>query len=132
MILIQRGVFSLIGDQAIRFREQADEEVQFLDLGAAWKERVGLPFVYALWLIRRDYPGEKEVAIALRSLAKRNLENLDELIAKQPQSRQAFCEFYFRQCLHFVLGRKKNRVSKNLLNYASSKGCSRSCRSLHG
>ena len=94
----------LIGDQAIRFREEADEKVQFLDLGAAWTETVGLPFVYALWLIRPDFAGEKETANALRSLAKQNLENLSELIANQPQTRRAFCEFYFRQCLRFTFG----------------------------
>ena len=44
-----RGLL-LIGDQAIHFREQADEKVRFLDLGAAWNERTGLPFVYAFGL----------------------------------------------------------------------------------
>lgn len=28
-----------------------------LDLGAAWKEQTGLPFVYAAWLAREDAPG---------------------------------------------------------------------------
>jgi chorismate dehydratase len=96
-----RGLL-LIGDQAIRFREEADENVQFFDLGTGWNEQVRLPFVYALWLIRRDYPGEKEVASALRSLAEKNLENLNELIARQPEVRRTFCEFYFRQCLRFT------------------------------
>jgi len=96
-----RGLL-LIGDQAIRFREQADQSVKFLDLGAAWNEMVGLPFVYALWLIRRDYDRATEVANALRSLAEKNLENLNELIAKQPESRRTFCDFYFRECLRFT------------------------------
>jgi len=96
-----RGLL-LIGDQAIRFREEADENVQFFDLGTGWNEQVRLPFVYALWLIRRDYPGEKEVASALRSLAEKNLENLNELIARLPEVRRTFCEFYFRQCLRFT------------------------------
>ncbi len=97
----------LIGDQAIRFREQAGGKIQFLDLGADWEERTKLPFVYALWLIRRDYPGGEEVANALRSLARKNLENLDEVIAEQPESRRAFCEFYFRQCLRFSFGEEE-------------------------
>jgi chorismate dehydratase len=92
----------LIGDQAIRFREEADEQVQFLDLGAAWTDRVGLPFVYALWLIQPEFPRAKEVADALRSLARQNLENLGALIAKQPHSQRSFCELYFRKCLRFA------------------------------
>jgi chorismate dehydratase len=99
----------LIGDQAIRFREEAAEKVQFFDLGAAWTETVGLPFVYALWLIRPDFAGEKELANALRSLAIENLEKLSELIANQPQPRQAFCEFYFRQCLRFTFDEEEKR-----------------------
>jgi chorismate dehydratase len=99
----------LIGDQAIRFREKADEKIQILDLGAAWREATGLPFVYALWLIRPDYPAQQEIAAALRALARANLENLDRVIAAQPESRRAFCEFYFSQCLRFSFGEEEKR-----------------------
>ncbi len=99
----------LIGDQAIRFREQAGAEVQILDLGAAWRGATGLPFVYALWLIRPACPAREEVATALRALAEANLENLDRVIAAQPESKRAFCEFYFRQCLRFSLGEEEKR-----------------------
>jgi chorismate dehydratase len=43
----------LIGDQAIRFRQQHRDEFNFWDLGEQWNKLVGLPFVYALWLARR-------------------------------------------------------------------------------
>ena len=94
----------LIGDQAIRFRQQSDERCQFLDLGAAWKEQTGQPFVYALWLIRPDYIAKEEIAEALRSLGKANLENLASVIAAQPVTERAFCEFYFSDCLRFSFG----------------------------
>ncbi|HEX4665652.1 MAG TPA: menaquinone biosynthesis protein [Chthoniobacterales bacterium] len=99
----------LIGDQAIRFREKAPDEMQILDLGAAWREATGLPFVYALWLIRPDYPAKKAIADSLRTLARTNLENLEDLIAAEPEATRAFCEFYFRQCLRFSLGEDEKR-----------------------
>lgn len=91
----------LIGDQAIDFRKAADPQNQFLDLGAAWKQLTGRPFVYALWLIRPDFAGKSEIAEALRSLGKTNRDNLDAVITAQPQAERAFCEFYFRDCLRF-------------------------------
>jgi chorismate dehydratase len=97
----------LIGDQAIRFREQADARVRFLDLGAAWKEKTGLPFVYALWLIHPDFPAKAEIASALRSLGKTNLQNLDRVIAAQLPADRDFCEFYFRRCLRFSFGEEE-------------------------
>lgn len=99
----------LIGDQAIQFREKADDEVQIFDLGAAWREATGLPFVYALWLIRPDYLAKKAIAESLRALARANLGNLKELVAEEPEPKRAFCEFYFRQCLRFSLGEDEKR-----------------------
>jgi chorismate dehydratase len=99
----------LIGDQAIRFRREAGPEIQFLDLGADWKALTGLPFVYALWLIRADFPEKAEVAEALRSLGKANRANLDPIIAAQPEAERAFCEFYFRDCLHFSFEEQEKR-----------------------
>jgi chorismate dehydratase len=94
----------LIGDQAIRFRQQSGGRHQFLDLGAGWKARMKTPFVYALWLIHPDYPEKEEIAEALRSLGKANLANLEALIAVQPEKDRAFCDFYYRECLRFGFG----------------------------
>lgn len=94
----------LIGDQALRFRTRSGGRHRFLDLGAAWREQTGLPFVYALWLIRSDYSSKTQLAEALRSLGRQNLDHLDALIAAQPEADRAFCEFYYRDCLRFAFG----------------------------
>lgn len=41
----------IIGDPAIAFRHQ-HPECELLDLGSAWKEATGLPFVFAVWAMR--------------------------------------------------------------------------------
>jgi chorismate dehydratase len=107
-IRAERGLL-LIGDQAIRFRQQSRGRHQFLDLGAEWKKATGKPFVYALWLVRPDCDGKLAVAEALRSLGQNNVENLRALIAAQPESIREFCEFYFRECLRFAFGEEEKR-----------------------
>src|SRR5206468_3503618 len=70
----------LIGDQAIRFRQEYANEFSFWDLGKQWQKPVGLPFVYALWLIRPEVADPKQIANRLRALRNENLDNLDHLI----------------------------------------------------
>lgn len=94
----------LIGDQAIRFRQQSKRRHHLLDLGAEWKVRMKTPFVYALWLIHPDYAEKSKIAGALRSLGKQNLDHLDTLVAVQPEADRAFCKSYYRDCLRFNFG----------------------------
>jgi chorismate dehydratase len=45
--------FLAIGDEALRYGRHPAYPYR-MDLGAAWKELTGLPFVYALWVVRRQ------------------------------------------------------------------------------
>ncbi len=102
-ITSERGQL-LIGDQALRFRAESDGRHRYFDLGAGWQEQQKHPFVYALWLIRPEYPEKEKIAAALRSLGEKNLANLAAVIAAQPEVDPAFCEFYYRECLRFAFG----------------------------
>ena len=44
-----------IGDQALKRRSTGEFKYRY-DLGAAWKELTGLPFVFAEWVVRSDVP----------------------------------------------------------------------------
>jgi chorismate dehydratase len=72
----------LIGDQAIYVRGEYAHEFSFWDLGEQWQKFVGLPFVYALWLIRPEVADPKQIANLLRALRDTNLANLDNLVAE--------------------------------------------------
>src|SRR5213075_3491391 len=72
----------IIGDQAISFRQTHASGFRFWDLGEQWKKLTGLPFVYALWLIRPEVADAKSVAQQLRALRDENLTNLDDLIGE--------------------------------------------------
>ncbi len=53
----------LIGDAALRARN-AHGASHVLDLGAAWQEWTGLPFVYAVWAVRSTLPLEEKQRLA--------------------------------------------------------------------
>jgi chorismate dehydratase len=117
----------LIGDQAVRFRQQYANEFSFWDLGEEWKKPVGLPFVYALWLIRPEVGDPKRIANRLRNLRDGNLANLDDLIAElvagvadpgpQKELTHEFLSRYYREHLRFSFGEKEKeglRIFANL------------------
>jgi chorismate dehydratase len=94
----------LIGDQAIRFRQEHANEFQFWDLGEQWKKQIGLPFVYALWLVRPEVVDPKSIADRLRTLRDHNLANIDNLIADEKELDRSFCDRYYREHLRFSFG----------------------------
>ncbi len=117
----------LIGDQAIRFRQQYANEFSFWDLGEQWQKTVGLPFVYALWLIRPEVGDPKQIANRLRNLRDGNLATLDNLIAdalaggddpgRRKEVNWEFLSRYYREHLRFTFGEKEKeglRVFANL------------------
>lgn len=96
----------LIGDQAIRFRQQKPQHAVW-DLGKEWDAVAHLPFVFALWLIRPEGSDAKEIADTLRQLRARNLHNLDDLVSSQTQVSAEFCRKYYREHLFFDFGERE-------------------------
>jgi len=99
----------LIGDQAIRFRQQHGNEFQFWDLGENWQKLVGLPFVYALWLVRPEVVDPKSIADRLRALRDQNLANIENLIAAEKEFDRGFCGRYYREHLRFSFGEREKK-----------------------
>jgi len=104
----------IIGDQAIRFREEQGNKFNYWDLGEAWKDLVNLTFVYAPWLIRPEVARPKDVADRLRARCDENLARLDALIAEEKEFERAFCARYYRQNLRFAFG---DREKEGLLAF---------------
>ena len=99
----------LIGDQAIRFRQQHGNEFQFWDLGENWQKLAGLPFVYALWLVRPEVVDPKSIADRLRALRDQNLANIENLIAAENEFDRGFCDRYYREHLRFNFGEREKK-----------------------
>jgi chorismate dehydratase len=97
----------LIGDQAIRFRQEHEHDFHFWDLGEQWKKLTKLPFVYALWLIRPQVVDPKLIADQLRARCRTNVNNLATVIAAEKEFDHAFCRRYYEQHLRFSFGEEE-------------------------
>ena len=75
----------LIGDKVVVDAPPAERYPYQLDLGEAWKELTGLPFVYAVWSCRSDRVGSPEVSAAAAVLDRQRRHNrtrLDWIVRK--------------------------------------------------
>jgi chorismate dehydratase len=63
-VIAQGGSALLIGDRALRAARQLPAGMRIYDLGALWYQLTGLPFVFALWIVRRDVAAGKVVALS--------------------------------------------------------------------
>lgn len=97
----------LIGDQALQFvLGPHDHEV--LDLGAAWFETTGLPFVYAVWALRRGIENQ-QLRRRLHEVRSFGLETLDAIIAERTEFTADFRRDYLGWHVHFHLGSDERR-----------------------
>ena len=97
----------LIGDQAIRFRQNHRDEFHFWDLGEEWQKIFDVPFVYALWLIRPEVIEAKPIPSRLRKLRDENLASIEDLIGEEKDFDRDFCRRYYRENLRFSFGEKE-------------------------
>jgi chorismate dehydratase len=97
----------LIGNQALDLLCGPHEQ-ELLDLGTAWYELTGLPFVYAVWTLRR---GVENAALRrrLRSAQQFGLETLDTIIRERPEYDYEFRKDYLGWHIHFHLGADEKR-----------------------
>ena len=97
----------LIGDRAIEFL-RAPHEHTIWDLGEAWFELTKLPFVYAVWALRRGIE-HKELRRKLREAKSFGLETLDHIIDSRPEFDRDFRQDYFTWHIQYHLGADEKR-----------------------
>lgn len=94
----------LIGNQAIEFRLRNEAEgFEFWDLGEAWTAWTGLPFVYAVWVLRRELPRPEAVADAFREVAAFGLSQIGNIAAQQREFPRSLALRYLTQHIKFGL-----------------------------
>ncbi|MBL0926636.1 MAG: menaquinone biosynthesis protein, partial [Phycisphaerales bacterium] len=80
----------IIGDKVVTDSPPAGLYPHQLDLGAAWKDLTGLPFVYAMWMTRADRasaPAIRAAAAVLDRQRRHNATRLDWLVAHRAPPR---------------------------------------------
>ena len=116
----------IIGDQAIRFRQEHASAFQFWDLGEQWKKLTRLPFVYALWLIRPEVPHARLIAQRLRGIRDENLADIRAIVAdvvgsKQEITRQLL-NTYYNKHLRFGFGAREKQGLQTFADLCAKHG----------
>lgn len=97
----------LIGDAALQFSREKHPH-QIFDLGAAWYELTKLPFVYAVWALRRDFPN-KELRLQLKEARDFGLDTLETIIRDRPEFDYDLRKDYLSWHIHYHLGSDEKR-----------------------
>lgn len=90
----------LIGDNAIRFRESMNSSWQIFDLGSAWQDWKGLPFVFAVWTLAPCAPAD--TAELLRNAARAGLAARQSIAALESDPAAAL--EYLTHSIHYPIG----------------------------
>jgi chorismate dehydratase len=98
----------LIGDPAIDF-QRAPHEHEIFDLGSAWLELTNLPFVFAVWALRRGIEN-KELRRELLEAKEFGLETLDYLIETREEYDEDFRRDYLGWHVHYYLASDEKRA----------------------
>ena len=98
----------LIGDPAIDF-QRAPHEHDILDLGSAWFELTNLPFVFAVWALRRGIENA-ELRRLLRDARDFGLDTLDWMVRNRTEYDYDFRKDYFDWHIHYQLGEHGKRA----------------------
>lgn len=101
----------IIGDRALEQR-QVSEYVY--DLGAAWKDLTGLPFVFAAWISNKPLPAD--FMAAFNEANKMGLENIDKVVAETPYPVFDLHQYYTKY-VRFELDADKKRGLERFLQY---------------
>jgi chorismate dehydratase len=111
----------LIGDPALDFA-LGPHEHEIWDLGTAWFEMTKLPFVYAVWALRR---GVENVALRrlLREARDFGLDTLDSIIRTRTDYDSDFRKDYLSWHIHYHLGSDEKRGLAKFIELLRRHGC---------
>jgi chorismate dehydratase len=110
----------LIGDPAIAFHRNLKAGWQCHDLGALWKQHTGLPFVFAVWALKKGLPNEGGIAEALRT-CKNQGEAARDQIARAEKDPQ-FAWKYLTDFIHYDIGPSEREAVELFARLAARHG----------
>lgn len=113
----------LIGDAALDFgRAQTGHEI--FDLGTEWLTLTGLPFVYAVWALRRGVENAR-LRRQLREARDFGLDTLDHIIQTRPEYDHEFRKDYLGWHIHYHLGGDEKRGIAKFIELLRKHGTAR-------
>lgn len=111
----------VIGDPALESTDRSEPRV---DLGEAWRELTGLPFVYAFWAGKQGSltPGEVELLIASKNLGMSAFDEIAEVHARGRTQPASFYASYLRGNLVYDLGDRERSGLMKFYRQAHARG----------
>jgi chorismate dehydratase len=97
----------LIGNPAIDF-QRSKHQHEIFDLGAAWTDMTRLPFVYAVWALRRGIEN-MELRRELREAKNLGIETIDAIIETRDEYDEDFRRDYFEWNIQYHLASDEKR-----------------------
>ena len=101
----------IIGDRAL---EQLQHFPFVYDLGSAWKDFTGLPFVFAAWVSDKVLP--KDFVERFRMACAEGVAGIDAVVAENPYPFYDLQTYYTRN-IHFLLNEDKHKAIERFLGY---------------
>ena len=118
----------LIGDKVVTDAPSEGEYPFQMDLGAAWKELTGLPFVYAMWMCRAGEEGSMKVRAAAMMLERARLHNatrMDWIVARHAGERgwaRDLAAQYVGSLLKYDVGEPEREAVEKFVSWAAEMG----------
>jgi chorismate dehydratase len=106
----------VIGDRAL---EQRTDSAYVFDLGQAWKEMTGLPFVFAAWISNKEI--DPEFQQSFNEANRYGLERLEEVVARHPYQTYDLITYY-KENIDYSLDAKKMEGLQLYLKYLTQFG----------
>lgn len=106
--LSEHPAMMLIGDEALWYAQRNPSQPRW-DLGLAWVEKTGLPFVFAVWAFRRGLAEAEraEWAGRLRSALATGLAHLEDIVQNATDMEPGFLRRYYQECVWYRLGERE-------------------------
>lgn len=98
----------LIGDEALNFLYYKKSH-NIWDLGSAWYDLTRLPFVYAVWAIRRGVQNPERLRRILREAHDFGIDTIDYIITTRTEYDYDFRKDYLTWNIHYHLGDDERR-----------------------
>ena len=111
----------LIGDEAIWYATRNGTQPPVWDLGAAWVDMTGLPFVYAAWALQRGVE-VGPVAALLRSAKANGLAHLEKIVQDATEATPEFLHDYYTRNVWYELGDAEKQGLKRFQQYLKDLG----------
>jgi len=118
----------LIGDKVVTSSPPAVRYPHQMDLGEAWKELTGLPFVYAVWMCRAeraDDPRVRAAGVLLDRQRRHNATRIDAIVTRRaPEHRWPvdLARKYIGQCLRFDYDDRARQAATRFVEECAGKG----------